>query len=367
MIKELNGIKLKETYAVPSSKSIAHRALICAAFSTGGTRIRCVNFGEDVRRTAEALIMLGAQIIETADGFLVIPIDRYELRNKTGVIDCKDSGTTYRFMSEILKEFDLTDKIKLTGSDRLLERVDRSVPTSQYISGELLALGTRGTSIEIEGADNIPSVSYVELTIDVMNSFGGTGYVSPKKYFVEGDWSSAAVFMVAGAIAGETQVEGVTLTSAQGDSSIIEILRAFGACVTAVEDRVMVKKGNLRGISLDGSYSPDLVPLLAVLGAFSEGETRIGNIGYLKFKESDRLKSTADMINSLGGKCEYTENELIITGTGGLKPGKVNAYNDHRIAMAAACAAFGIDGTVEIDGAESVEKSYPGFWEEIDG
>ncbi len=369
MIVNLSSPELKRGYSVISSKSICHRALICAAFSDIPTKIIMRNYGDDVLGTIECLRSLGATITSENGEVYVEPIDRLALK-KAGLIkmNCGESGTTYRFMKEISEELGI--EAELSGSDRLMERVSSCAPTSQIISGKMLALGLRGEGIEVEADYNIVSRPYIELTASVMCEFGCSGYESPGEYTVEGDWSIGANFMVAAAISnnGQIKISNLKRKSAQGDRKIIEILRSFGARIFFEDDEIYVSGGELKGMRIDGSKTPDLVPVLAVLASFAEGETLIENISYLRFKESDRIMSTVRMINSLGGEATEGEDFIRISGkerTGGLRGGTVDSFNDHRIAMAAAAAAFGIDGTVVIEQAECVKKSYPGFWEEI--
>jgi len=143
---------------------------------------------------------------------------------------------------------------------------------------------------------------------------------------------------------------------------MLALLRDFGARVTEEEDRVTVRRGSLRGISVDAGDIPDLVPALAVTAAFAEGETVIRRIARLRLKESDRVETVLRLIRSLGGRAEASEQEMRIAG-GGLRGGRAEAFGDHRIAMAAAVAGSAADGPTEIAGAESVAKSYPGFFE----
>jgi len=128
---------------------------------------------------------------------------------------------------------------------------------------------------------------------------------------------------------------------------------------------VQVRRGTLRGLEIDAADIPDLVPILAVTAAFARGETRIRNIRRLRLKESDRVMSVVALIRSLGGRAEAEENEMIIEGTEGLRGGRADAFRDHRIAMAAAVAATGAEEPVILDGAEAVNKSYPGFFEQF--
>ena len=158
-------------------------------------------------------------------------------------------------------------------------------------------------------------------------------------------------------------VKNVSKSSAQGDREIAKILRRFGARVEQSENRVTVEKGEMSALILDASQIPDLVPALAVCACFAEGTTRIINAARLRLKESDRLSSTADMINALGGKVRELADGLEITGVGRLSGGSVDGCNDHRIVMAAAACASGADGEIICSDALSVNKSFPNFFE----
>ena len=176
---------------------------------------------------------------------------------------------------------------------------------------------------------------------------------------MEGDWSNAAFFLAAGA-----SVTGLDMESSQGDRAILELLRRFGASVTVAEDTAAVSWDQLHGIDIDAAAIPDLVPVLAVLAAVAEGKTRIYHAQRLRLKESDRLAAVASLLKNLGGAVEITADGLLIQGTG-LSGGRVESFSDHRIAMAAAVAGTLASQPVTILGAEAVEKSYPGFFEDF--
>ena len=148
---------------------------------------------------------------------------------------------------------------------------------------------------------------------------------------------------------------------------MLDILREMGANVLTEEGAVTVRRGTLRGVTIDARPIPDLIPVLSVLAALAEGETVIEHAGRLRLKESDRLASTAAMLTALGGSVEELPEGLCIQGMPQLAGGTVEACNDHRIAMAAAVAADGCRGNVVVRGSECVNKSYPDFWRDLDG
>ena len=189
----------------------------------------------------------------------------------------------------------------------------------------------------------------------------------PGTVTASGDWSGAAFFLALGALSDEgVSVEGLSAGTAQGDREILELLRRFGAKVKTADGRVTVSKGTLQGCTVDASMIPDLVPVLAVVAALSEGETVITHAERLRLKESDRLKTTAALLNALGGKAEETADGLKITGVKKLKGGTVSSAGDHRIAMSAAVAAAGSENEVIIEDPDVVKKSFPGFYEELE-
>ena len=159
-------------------------------------------------------------------------------------------------------------------------------------------------------------------------------------------------------------VKGLNLQSSQGDRGVLDVLRAFGAEVAEHSDAVTVKSGKLRGVTIDASPIPDLIPVLSVVASVAEGETRVENAYRLRLKESDRLRSTADMLRSLGGRVEEKEDGLVITGVSALHGGAVETQNDHRLAMSAATAACAATGEITVDNDACVAKSYPRFWED---
>jgi len=156
-------------------------------------------------------------------------------------------------------------------------------------------------------------------------------------------------------------VTGLNLCSPQGDRRIVELLRRFGAEVAESENSVTVRRSSLTGCEIDIDETPDLLPVLAVVAAFAKGETRFVNAARLRLKESDRLASTAQLINALGGEAKELPDGLIVRGK---KPvgGRVHSFHDHRIAMAAAVAAAGCEKPVIIEDAGAAAKSYPAFY-----
>ena len=251
--------------------------------------------------------------------------------------------------------------------------------SSQYISALLFALprlagdsaltitGARESEGYIAMTENALAQSGVRLfkTDSGYDIPGGQTYALPAAVKVEGDYSSAAFFLCMGALAkGGVRVEELNLKSSQGDRGVLDVLRAFGAEVGEEGDTVTVRRGTLRGVTIDASPIPDLIPVLSVVASVAAGETRVENASRLRLKESDRLQSTANLLRALGGRVEEKEDGLVITGVPALHGGSVETQNDHRLAMSAAVAACAATGEVTVDNDACVAKSYPRFWED---
>ncbi len=197
---------------------------------------------------------------------------------------------------------------------------------------------------------------------------GPQTYSFPEDIHVEGDYSSAAPFLCMGALSSEgIQAAGLRQDSVQGDRAVLGVLRRFGAEVREGADSVFVRRGSLKAADIDASQIPDIIPVLCAVAALSEGTSRIYNAGRLRFKESDRIKSTAAMLGALGADVRETEDGLIIKGRPSLEGGTVDCAGDHRIAMAAAVAASGCRRPVTVKDAMCVAKSYPDFWDDLEG
>lgn len=405
---------------IPASKSYAHRLLICAALADEATTIDCLGISKDIEATIDCLNALGASISisEDAGTICVNPVsgadtDSLEGAKENADLFCKESGSTLRFLVPVVGALNknavfhmegrlskrpmdvFTDELKKHGMNfeqkgDLLYLSGKLTPgeyvipgdiSSQYVSGLLYALPVLNGDSVLKVTGNIESKSYIEMTEEIIKSMGisfekdgftyrikgNQRYKSVKRVRVESDWSNAAFFLCMGALSKEgISMDGMNILSKQGDRKIVEILKGFGAAVSFEADRLTVKRGNLEGQRIDASEIPDLVPTICALASLSNGQTIIYNAQRLRFKESDRIKSTADMINSVGGNATITEDGLIIEGKPVLKGGTVDSVNDHRIAMASAVAANGCESEVTVLDAECIQKSYPKFWEDLE-
>ena len=269
-------------------------------------------------------------------------------------------------------------------------RVDAHA-SSQLLTGLLIALPCVPESSSIM-VDNPVSTGYLDLTLDTMRAFGvhaardaaftrfdipGGQRYRACDFTVEGDWSGAAFLLVAGAIpagraglAGDRAglaVRGLQRGSSQPDRAILDALDRAGASVRvdAARDTVRVSPGPLRGFEFDATGCPDLFPPLVALASACRGETRIRGASRLKAKESDRASVLIAEFAAIGIEVRREGDALVVRG-GMVRAGRVNAHGDHRIAMAAAVAALSGSGAVDIEGAECVAKSWPGFFGDLD-
>ncbi len=402
--------KLGGKIAAIPSKSDAHRLLFCAALADGVTEI-VVGDGElsaDIHATMACIRALGGGAESAGDTIRVTPIDRAAITSPV-VCDCGESGSTARFLLPIAAMLATHAPITLIGRGRLPERpfaplcnalrsggatVDRDLLpitvqgglrageyriagniSSQYITGLLLALPALEGASRISLTTPLESRGYIDMTLSTLARFGvdvatdATAYTVPTRPYrtpghivADGDWSNAAFWLCAGAIAKPVTMTGLSLDSRQGDRAVLDALRAFGAAVKVTGETVTVSPAPLRGITLSVADIPDLVPVLAVVAALAEGETRFTDAARLRLKESDRLATVAGLIADLGGQARIAGDTLIVTGQAQLRGGTTDSANDHRIAMAAAVAALGCTGNVLLYRAEAVAKSYPAFW-----
>ena len=175
----------------------------------------------------------------------------------------------------------------------------------------------------------------------------------------------AAFFIVAGLLGGEIDCKGLNMDSLQGDKVILDIVRNMGGDIFIDNNSIKTKQSNTRAMTIDVAQCPDLVPILAVLGALSQGTTEIINAGRLRIKESDRLKAISTEVREVGAYIKELDNRLEIEGIEELAGGVVSSWNDHRIAMALAIASIKCKSPIKIENSGAVEKSYPNFWEDF--
>lgn len=409
---------LEGSIVIPPSKSDSHRAILAAALAEGESKIENILLSEDIKATMAAACALGAQItVEDDDGTSVVLhiVGNSKPSAKSVTIDCGESGSTLRFIIPImainadqacvsgrgrLSERPLTPyyrifkeqniiynheiegmELPLTFSGRL-EPGEYAIPgniSSQFITGLLYALPLLTGDSIITITSPLESQPYVDITLKVLRDFGiivenenyqtfkipGNQSFQARTYRVEGDYSQAAFFLVAGSIGKSIACRGLSEKTAQGDSAILEIIREMGGNITYDNKGFTARPMRTKGTVIDVTQCPDLVPVLAVLAALSMGKTEIVGAERLRIKESDRLAAMADVLTTLGGNVKETADGLVIHGVDSFVGGTVDGHNDHRIVMAAAIASIRCQGSVTIGGAGAVAKSYPHFFDDF--
>ncbi len=368
----------------PGAKAIAQRAILLAC-SKGGSVLN-VPENDDIDRLCGGLRELGYRVDEEPGerhvsgslGAAAAHIDmghnatgarcllaHAALRGSRTVIDgsARLRERPMRPLCEALRKLGVTIEgnslpLALRGPMAGREVQIQCDASSQFATALILLVErVPGLRVQVVGRE---SLSYVTLTAHIQR-----GFETP--YTVENDYSSAAPFAVGAAITdGDLLLEGMSWSSPQPDSRLFGILNRMGAHVTQEEQGIRVRGGRkLRGAELDLSSCPDLAPLIGVLGAMAEGETRVTNAPHLVYKESDRIQTTTHLVRTLGGDAEPRPDGFIVRGGSALHGGRVSSEGDHRIAMAAAIMGL-VHGGLTVTGAEAVAKSYPGFFEDLD-
>jgi 3-phosphoshikimate 1-carboxyvinyltransferase len=401
----------------PPSKSYTHRALIMAALGSGQSTILNPLYAEDTLLTITALMMLGIPIEVKPDRVVVNGCNGTFNDRENTVLDLNNSGTSLRLLAPLalLCRYPVT----LTGSSRMLERpigplaqalqalggsvqflknegypplqvsghlqggsavIEGSI-SSQFISSILIAAPYAMTETEVIIPSLPVSGSYLDITLEVMQEFGAAikreGYTrflvsnsrqyTGRTYAIEGDYSSSSYFFAIAAICGgRMTVKNLEPGSVQGDRRFPDILASMGCLVTYSGHEVLVERtGELHGITVDMSTCPDTVQTLCMVAAMADTPTIITGISHLKFKESDRITSTAERLKSLGGDVQLGDDRITINPAS-LHGGMIDPENDHRTAMSFAVLGLCIGG-ITITNAECVNKSFPEFWDTIRG
>ncbi|MBU3108820.1 3-phosphoshikimate 1-carboxyvinyltransferase [Clostridium gasigenes] len=412
---KIDSIKLKGEVKIPPSKSMAHRAVICASLSRGVSILENIDYSEDIIATIEGMKTLGAVITKYDDYIEVQGIFNEEnKRESLRTINCNESGSTLRFLVPIsllfngmtrfigkgnlgrrpLKTYyDIFEKQKINYKaeegklnllvDGKLKSGDFEVEgniSSQFITGLMVTLPLLNGDSKILIKTEVESKGYIDLTIEAMKDFGieiinnnykefiikGNQSYKPRNYRVEGDYSQAAFFLAADALGSEVILKDLELNSLQGDRLVIEILEKMNVEITATKEGIIGNaKSALKATVIDGSQCPDIIPVLAVVSALSKGTTKIINSSRLRIKECDRLKAITTELIKLGANIKETEDGLIIEGKEDFLGGvEVWSWNDHRIAMSLAIAATRCENPIIINDFECVSKSYPNFFED---
>jgi len=413
------------TVRLPGSKSISNRVLLLAALAEGETRVRDLLDSDDTRVMLQALRTLGVEWRQE-DGACVVRGAGGNFPNKSADLFMGNAGTAIRPLTAALAL--QGGSYKLSGVPRMHERpigdlVDglrqigakidylgtegypplqispapiridapirvRGDVSSQFLTALLMTLpladAAAGT-IEIEVVGELISKPYIEITLNLLARFGievrregwsrfivpaRAAYRSPGEIFVEGDASSASYFLAAGAIGGgPLRVEGVGMSSIQGDVKFAEALNRMGVNVMAGANWIEVRgterdDGRLRGIELDCNHIPDAAMTLAVAALFADGPTTLTNIASWRVKETDRIAAMATELRKLGVEVEEGADYLKVTPPSQWQTpaAGIDTYDDHRMAMCFSLAAFG-PLPVRINEPGCVAKTFPDYFE----
>lgn len=388
------------------SKSYTHRAMTLALLAEGESLLRRPLLGEDTLATLDAVKAFGGKVA----GEETLRITGGALRCPDNVIDTRNSGTTIRLMAGVASL--LPCATVLTGDESVRRRpmqplIDalgmmgvrcestrgnglaplivkgpnlgnrteiRGDVSSQFISSLLISSALKEVDTEIVLTAPLKSRPYVDITREMMSRFGASCHPTkkgfmvqggqryrPQDYTVPGDFSSAAFPLAAGALTGKVTVRNLDPKDAQGDRAFLDILRALGAKVEWNGDSLTCAAAELNATDIDLGDAPDLFPMTAVMCAYAKGESRIFNAAHVRLKESDRIAATVTFLRDMGADVEEREDGCVVRGGRSLHGATINAFNDHRILMAAAVAALKAGGETIISDGDCHRISYPGF------
>jgi 3-phosphoshikimate 1-carboxyvinyltransferase len=388
----------------PPSKSYTIRSLMCAALADGESRLINPLFSDDTEAASEVLAQIGIEIEKRENWW---QIRGGHLHEPTMDLFCRDSAATFRFMTAISSLipgrcrlvpgaslarrpiFPLLKALSQLGIENRtknatiiihggilrnnLVRLPGNI-SSQFISALLLIAPLAETGITIRLTTPPSSKPYLIMTLDCLKKFGILVETSddlmqfrvskqdykPTLYTIEGDWSSASFLLALGAVSGQVEVTNLNRHSFQGDSIMVNLLRAMGAKVVMGKKSFIVQKSKLKALTSDLNDCIDLLPILAVLAAVAEGESRFSGISRARLKESNRVLALREGLEKMRVPVREYEDMLVIKGAQPVGT-VIDSFGDHRIAM-----AFGILGSIvgntTIKGIECVTKTYPDFW-----
>lgn len=397
--------RISGTVSSYPSKSYIQRALVLGLLNREGIEISNYAKSSDSKAALKAVISLGAKVSYDKDRFSIVGPEKI----RSADIDCDESGLCLRLFAPILSLFE--GEYRIRGSSSLIKRGNSEIlsvlekfnvnfeieddnitvkgplkngsvliedPTgSQIISGLMYALSlAEGDSfIKIKNPVSYP---YIKMTAELLNRFGAdikikansSISVAGGKSFkhgevkIEGDWSSAAFFLIAGAVSGNITVSGLSSESLQPDSAIIGYLKSAGAEVMISDNSVTVGSSDLKGFDADIKDHPDLFIPLVILGMNCSGVTRILNYQRLKYKESDRPQAIVTELKKAGADI-CVEKDCLTVRPYRLEFAELDTYNDHRLAMGFAVAGILSDSGVALNDVDCVKKSHPAFFEDL--
>lgn len=402
---------LKGSIDIPASKSHTIRAVVIASLAKGTSRIVSPLDSGDTRSAVKACRALGADI-KTGNEWVITGCGGNPTLRESPV-DVGNSGTSLRLVTSIaaLQEeevvFDGDDSLRTRPLQPLLGALNDlgahatslnnngccpvrvrgkmgggstqvSGVTSQYLSSLLIStpLVTAETEIRVVDLHERP---YVEMTLGWLDEQqiryqregwecfrvpGGQGYHSFDKR-VPGDFSSATFPLCAAVVTPSHLVlKGLSMNDTQGDKAVIGMLESMGARIQVTGEGVLVTASELVGCELDLNNTPDALPALAVVGCYAQGQTVLKNVAQARIKETDRIAVMAKELSKMGAAVEEMDDGLIIQESK-LKGAKVQGYHDHRVVMALSLAGMMAEGETEIDTAESIDITFPGYVEKM--
>ncbi len=405
-----SNIKDGASVTLPSSKSLSHRALICAALANGTSIIRGISHSKDTKATMSVLSHLGVRF-EVDEDKVIVHGSGGSLKYDQEVLDCNESGSTLRFLIPFATLLD--EEVCYTGHGRLMDRPQSVYETlfkensilfekkdsilkvkgklhggeytlkgdvsSQFITGLLFVLPLCDTDSVIHILPPFESASYITLTMDALKKSGihverrgldfyipGNQTYLPIDCVVEGDDSQMAFFAeLALTQKKEVNIFNVNHDSHQGDHIILEYVEKMGGIVKEIEDGYQINAKDILSTTMSLADCPDLGPALFCLATQCEGETVFENCERLRIKESDRIAVMEEELRKLGCEIQSNEGTVIVKGPTQLKSGiHLLGHNDHRVVMSLSMLALLTDDIV-IEGCEAVEKSYPNFFEDL--
>ncbi len=406
-MKFLAKQKIKGEITAPNSKSHFIRLVAGALLCNLESEISYFNLSNDSNSALRIIENLGAEVSITSTKILI----KGGLNLRTEKLNCGESGLVFRMFSVIAalseKSFEISgvgslltrpvgkiskelQKLGLnckTKNDypplKVIGKIKNNIievdgsESSQFLSGLLFVMPILSNNSVIK-VRNLKSKPYIDLTIETLKQFGvevknnlykefliqKKQIYKPVKTLVEGDWSGAAFFAVAGAIGGEITIKGLKNNSTQADIKIIEALQKAGAELEFTKNNLVVRKAKLEAFEFDAEHCPDLFPPLAVLAANCSGISKIKGVKRLFTKESNRAYTLKDEFYKLGINIDVKDDTMFVEG-GIIKGGNTKSHNDHRIAMALAIMSINSTGEIYVENFEAISKSYITFYKDF--
>lgn len=403
---------------VPGDKSISHRSIILGSIAEGDTLISGILMSEDVKRTVEAFKKMGVNIKEEGDKVCIEGVGMKGLKRPNSIIDCGNSGTTMRLLSGILvgQEFSAI----LMGDESLTYRpMDRIIIPLREMGALIQGREDRYPPLVIKSVDKLKGINYKlpvasaqvksaillatlyaegqtriierrvtrDHTERMLNYLGcpvankkgqiyvnSKGILTGKDVYIPGDISSAAYFMVAAILIKDSNIVIKNVGINPTRTGIIKVLKKMGANIRICNRKyinnepvadIQVEYSKLKGTLIDEDIVGTLIdeiPIIAVAASLAEGTTIIKGAEELKYKESNRIVAISNELRKMGANIREQPDGMIIEGNSYLEPANLDTYNDHRIAMALSIAALRAEGESKINGHESVNVSYPNFY-----